>query len=297
LFSLKTSLFHPSGLKKTVKTLCGVLLSLPSRKKVWKNTPMAMSHATDALLEDQLPQTDFAVGIPVSRGLPASQLPADPVGLFNWAMHQVEMNEYHGLVGLAQCGLAACIDERRLCVFSCDLKSGILKAGRCLRRKFVPQSLRIQNANLVHYAVCMGAFRAAAALLVICPAFLRTRCKVELVSSDTSTTEMWSAADLVRFFCVLYSEESPADDGEQQADARPMRDLFMAALPVFEHGEASTSPLPFLGLPTVAERIAAAGFEPERVVDAFVMAAASRPRTVAGRLSRKRRVQMVYRCS
>jgi hypothetical protein len=247
---------------------------------------MAMSHATDDLMEDQLSacaeQTEVALGIPVFRGLPASQLPDDPVGLFNWAMHQVEMNEYHGLVGLAQCGLGACIDERRLCVFSCDIKSGILKAGRGLGRKFVPQSLRVQNANLVHYAVCMGAFRAAAALLVICPAFLRTRCKVELVSSDASTNEMWSAADLVRFFCVLYSEESPADDGEQQADARPMRDLFMAALPAFEHGEASSAPLPFLGLPTVAERIAAAGFEPERVVDAFVMAAASRPRTVAG---------------
>lgn len=244
-----------------------------------KTIRMAITHATDALMEDQLSacaeQTEVAVGIPVSRGLPASQLPYDPVGLFNWAMHQVEMNEYHGLVGLEQCGLGACIDERKLCVFSCHIKSGILKAGRRLGRKFVPQSLRVQNANLVHYAVCLGAFRAAAALLVIRPAFLETRCKVEIVSRDASTNEMWSAADLVRFFCVLYSEESPADDGEQQAGTWPMRDLFMAALPAFEHGEATcTARLPFLGLPTAAERIAAAGFEPERVVDAFVMAAA-----------------------
>ena len=164
-------------------------------------------------------------------------------------------------------------------MFSCDLKPSTHEAGNSAQaparqdgKGLFPQSLRMRNANLVHYAVSLGSFRAAAALLVICPAFLQMRCTVTIVWSRVSTTEaQWSSSDLVRLFATLYSVERSPQDASEQANVT--RDQYTAWLPVLEQGEANLASLPFLALPTVNERIAAAGFEPDRVVQAFVLAA------------------------
>ena len=273
-------------------------------------------------MEDQAPATlpdpfagdaTVAVGIPLYRALPVqpAELPEGPLD-FDWAMREVEANEYHCLVGVAQAGLSESFDERQLCVFSCDLKSGAREAGNSAQaparlgenevgnsaqaparqdgQNLFPQSLRMRNANLVHYAVSLGSFRAAAALLVICPAFLQMRCTVTIVWSRVSTTEaQWSSSDLVRLFATLYSVEHSPQDASEQANVQLARDQYTVLLPVLEQGEANLASLPFLALPTVNERIAAAGFEPDRVVQAFVLSAQcsrqAQPSALNGELS------------
>ena len=225
--------------------------------------------------------TTVAMGVPVFHRMPVqpADLPERESALdFDWAIREVEANEYHCLVAVAQAGLSASFDERQLCVFACDLKSGAHEASNSAqapaRQGLFPQSMRVRNANLVHYAVSLGFFRAAAALLVICPAFLQMRCTVTLVWSSVSTTEaQWSPSDLVRFFATLYSVEHNTPDASEQARLQLTRDQYSAWLPVFELGEASLASLPFLALPTVTERIAAAGLEPDCVVQAFMLAA------------------------
>ena len=105
-----------------------------------------------------------------------------------------------------------------------------------------------------------------------------------LVWSHATTEAQWRPSDLVRFFATLYSVEHNTPDANEQARLQLTRDQYTAWLPVFEQGEASVDSLPFLARPTVNERIAAAGFEPDRVVHAFVLAARcgqEQPRTSA----------------
>ena len=153
-----------------------------------------------------------AVGIPVVPGVPATPLPENGKGLFQVAMRFVERNDYHGLMELARCGISKVFDERRRCVFACDLKPSACMSFEGTEVPPIPQCLDVRSASLLHYAVCMGAFDAAAALVVICPGFLQTRCNVLLSSKESSKAVRWGTADLIRFFCRLYSTAETSSD-------------------------------------------------------------------------------------
>ena len=215
-----------------------------------------------------------AVGIPVVPGVPATPMPENFKGLFQVAMRFVERNDYHGLMELGRCGFSKAFDERRRCVFVCDLKPGACMSFEGTAVPAMPQCLDVRSASLLHYAVCMGAFDAAAALVVMCPGFLQTRCNVLLSSKESSVAFRWGPADLIRFFCRLYStgETSPDELHDAETDIVETRDFFSKALPIFEMGEEDPLRLPFLALPDMTARIAAAGFASQPIIAAFCAA-------------------------
>jgi len=204
-----------------------------------------------------------AVGIPVCAGFAAMQLP-EGKNLLPIAMNFVQADDYHGIMELARVGAADAMTEKRRCGFALALKpeGGVMSD--------LPVSLRVRGANLLHYAVCIGSFRAAAALLVVNPALLKGTCLVE-TSDGTSGApvreEVWCAAELARLFCVLYE----GGDGDDEVLATSL--LFEQALKVLELGTDCPEQLPFVTLPTVLERVAAAGWDAEAVVQAFFTAA------------------------
>ena len=209
-----------------------------------------------------LPQ-GCAVGIPVSAGFAAMQLP-EGNNLLPIAMNFVQADDYHGIMELARVGAADAMTEKRRCGFALALKpeGGVMSD--------LPVNLRVRGATLLHYAVCIGSFRAAAALLVVNPALLKGTCLVE--TSDGSSgapvqAEVWCAAELARLFCVLYE----GGDGDDEVLATSL--LFEQALKVLELGTNYPEQLPFVTLPTVHERVAAAGWDAEAAVQAFFAAA------------------------
>ena len=213
------------------------------------------------------------IGTPVVAGIAVDRVPTDSKTLFQMAMRYVEWDDYQGLIEMARAGLAGMFDERRRCGFACDLKPGVsaLFAGSVLSD--VPHWLDVRNANLLHYAACIGAFNAASALLVICPDLLTAPCTVACFCDGNSTrrTVKWGATDLLRFFCDLYSTSGgggePLEEGVVVTG-----DMYRMALPVFELAELEPRRLPYLHLPTMHERIETAGFEAEVVLLALLSA-------------------------
>jgi len=132
----------------------------------------------------------------------------------------------------------------------------------------LPLNLRVSDANLLHYAVCIGSFRAAAALLIVNPALAQGTCLV-VTGHDTDTdtshvhTEEWCAAELARLFCVLYQ------GGNDDNEVEETKFRFEQALTVLEMCDACPEKLPFVNLPTVQERVVAAGWDAEAAVQAF----------------------------
>ena len=137
--------------------------------------------------------------------------------------------------------------------------------------------LDIRSANLLHYATCIGAFRAASALLVICPRLLTSQCAVTLCSEacPACSAVKWGAAELARFFCTLYSTEDTAPGSPDAAVVTETGELYRQALPVLALGERHPASLPYLALPSVYHRIKNAGHHPAPVLAAFIAAAAA----------------------
>lgn len=218
------------------------------------------------------------VGTPIFSGTPAVALPTDRKALFQLAMRCVECDDYHCIFELARVGLHEAFDERRRCGFICNLKPGV-------RVNFagapIPPGhhwLNVKSANLLQYATFIGAFRAALALLVICPTHLKTQCEVtlcsELSDKDPAWTVKWGAAELARFLCSLYSLEAAARNGQEvQSEVIGIGEMFCHALCVYEIGEARPASLPFLALPTTSDRIKAAGADPALALAAVCAAA------------------------
>ena len=211
----------------------------------------------DVALGAALPK-GCAVGIPVVAGIAARALP-EGKGLLSVAMGFVQRDDYHGLMELARRGRADALSERRRCSFSLSLKP----EGHA---QDLPSSLKVAGANLLHYAVCIGSFRAAAALIVVNPALLRGTCVVvtaqagEVDSPADVRGEVWGVVELARLFCVLY--EGNTTDPEVVATS----DMYEKALCILEVTEQDPLSLPFTSLTTVEERIAAAGCDADRVI-------------------------------
>ena len=200
------------------------------------------------------------VGVPVVAGTPARSLP-EGKALFQVAMSFVENNDYCGVVDLVRASNGT-LDLKRKCGFSVAPRpeAGVIDTN-------FPRQLKVRAANLLHYAVCIGSFRAAAALLVVCPAMLQGKCFVSMVREEQGEEEAWGPSELARIFCVLYA-------GEGNPGVRATGAQYNLARRVLERGEEQLSQLPFVGLPTVAQRIAAAGVDSEKVIAALFAAAA-----------------------
>jgi len=206
-----------------------------------------------------------AVGIPVSASLAAIQLP-EGNNMLTVAMNFVQNDDYHGILELARAGAVNAMAPERRCGFALALKpEGCAMSD-------LPLNLRVSDANLLHYAVCIGSFRAAAALLIVNPALAQGTCLV-VTGHDTDTdtshvhTEEWCAAELARLFCVLYQ----GDNDDNEVEETKFR--FEQALTVLEMCDACPEKLPFVNLPTVQERVVAAGWDAEAAVQAFFASA------------------------
>jgi hypothetical protein len=198
----------------------------------------------------------------VFRSSVATPLPEGTV-LFSMAMRMVQADDYHGLAEFARCGRHKVLTDGRRCGFKIALNPEF--SGSC----GLPPSLTVNRAGLLHYAVSIGSFRAAAALLVISPDLAKTSCCVQ---TDTDENQAWSTLELARLFCELY-----ANDGSDPDLSKTLQE-FKTASRVLEACVADDcTSLPFLGLVTPQERIAAAGCDAQVVLAALSEAAAARP--------------------
>ena len=206
-----------------------------------------------------------AVGTPFVAGTPATEMPVGK-GLLSVAMEFVQNDDYHGLMELARCGQDEVFEHKRRCGFSMTLmpESGSAKS--------LPTSLRVQGASMLHYAVCIGSFRAAAALLIVNPSLLRGTCKVtvgEAREMHRAEEESWDALELASLFCELY------DGSEADCEIQATRQMYEQSFRILELGLALPKRMPFLNLPTVQERVAAAGPFAEDALEALIEAAES----------------------
>ena len=197
-----------------------------------------------------------AVGIPVFASFPARPLP-EGKALLSTAMAFVQRDDYHAIMELARRGCSDAVTTTRRCGFALALEPDGSLASE------LPSTLKVRSANLLHYAVCIGSFRAAAALLVVNPKLLKGTCIVEVDNRE----EIWNAAELARLFCVLY------EGGDADAEVQATSNMFEKALKVLELGEAHPDKLPYLNLRTVAERVRAAGIDSEALFAALFTAA------------------------
>jgi len=201
----------------------------------------------------------------VCRSRVAAPLPEGTV-LFSMAMHMVQADDYHGLAEFARCGRHKVLTDGRRCGFKIALNPEF--SGSC----GLPPSLTVNRAGLLHYAVSIGSFRAAAALLVISPDLAKTSCCVQTSKTETDKNQAWSTLELVRLFCELY-----ANDGSDPDLCKTLQE-FTTASRVLEACVADDcASLPFMGLATPEERIAAAGCDAQVVLAALSQAAAARP--------------------
>ena len=204
-----------------------------------------------------------AVGILVVAGVAAVALPEEGKALFHMAMLFVESDDFHGIFEMARYSVEG-VDFQRKCAFAVALRPEMCVFGESL-----PGQLRVRRASLLHYAICIGSFRAATALLVAYPEMLQGACSVTVFNSSGEgplfLEELWGAAELARIFCVLYAEEGDAEVSATSA-------MYNQALEVLELGEQDASLLPFLSLPTTAQRVAAAGADSDAVLAAMFAA-------------------------
>jgi hypothetical protein len=202
-----------------------------------------------------------AVGVPFAAGTPVTEVP-EGKGFFSFVMNLVQDDDYHGLLEVARCGRHDVFGHKRRCGFSMTLMPEGSAAAA------LPTALRVHAANMLHYAVCIGTFRAAAALLIINPSLLHETCKVRM-GGDTGKEETWDALELARLFCDLYS------GSDSDAEIRAMREMYEQGHSILELGLMLPKKMPFLNHPTVEERVAAAGPFAENAIAKFLEAADS----------------------
>ena len=199
-----------------------------------------------------------AVGVPVCASFAARPLP-EGKELSSFALNFVERDDYHALFELARRGYQHALSGKKRCGFSLSLKP----EGCAVND--LPHSLKVRGANLLHYAVSIGSFRAAAALIIVSPELLKGTC---VVSNERD--EVWTVTELARLFCVLYDS---ADTPVPTSKISQTSVMFELAVKILELNETDSSKLPFVDLPTVEERIAAAGCDADAALAAFFEAA------------------------
>jgi len=207
-----------------------------------------------------------AMGYPIVRGSCVVALPADDEGLFQFAMHLVLNDDYHGLMELARRGRADVLVTQR-CGFTLHCLSSENKSASS------QQALRLRGATILHYAVCVRSLRAASALLVIAPHLASQSCRVEPAQGAANgfpVKKVWTTQDLLLLLCSVY-----AGGGQVNASAEVEKEImeayimFNLAHAVLNGIACAPMQLPFVNLPTVQERVAAAGCDADRVIAAL----------------------------
>lgn len=220
------------------------------------------------------PRDGCALGVPVVRGTAAEAI-ADDRALVSWAMQRIQQDDYHGLMELVRNGRHDVFSTKQRCSFSMTLRP-----ERC-EATSLPRTLNVTSANMLHYAVCIRSFSAAAALVVAHPKLLNGACKVHLNFADDAggkectRAETWCAVDLASFFCVLYGNktfESSDADSETWEDICSTYEIFSTGQRVLEIAHSHPKRIPLLNMPTVEERVAAAGPFAEDAIAAFLAA-------------------------
>jgi hypothetical protein len=198
-----------------------------------------------------------AVGVPVSASFAASALP-EGKEMSSVALSFVQRDDYHALLELARRGYQHALSGKKRCGFSLSLKPESCACD-------LPHTFKVRGANLLHFAVCIGSFRAAAALIIVSPELLKGTC---VVGSEREV--VWTAKDLARLFSVL---NDSANTTVPRSDISEMSLMFQHVVNVLKLSETDSSKLPFVDLPTVEERIAAAGCDADPALAAFLEAA------------------------
>jgi len=214
---------------------------------------------TSVTMSLPLPQ-GCAVGIPSVVGVAATPLEGKSLPVL--AINFVQRDDYHGLLELARRGASDAITDMQRCSFVLALKpeNSVMSD--------LPASLQVHGANLLHYAVCIGSFRAAAALVVVNPDLFLEFCTVN-DSVKANCEEIWCVTELARLFCVLYEGENENCDDKVLAT----RLIFKQALRVLERCTDCPERMPsFVQLPTVHMRMDAAGWDSEVTIQAFFAA-------------------------
>ena len=212
-----------------------------------------------------------ATGVPVVRGEAAMELTSQKA-LVALAMRCIQQDDYHGIMEFARNQLQHALATKQRCSFSMTLRPERVAATS------LPTMLDVSSANMLHYAVCIRSFSAAAALVLVNPKLVRGVCRVMLSFSEdsehatASREETWSATDLAALFCVLYGEETAEGsdpDGEADAEVRATYDAFNNGRRILELAESRPELIPILNLRTVDERVAAAGPFAEEAIQAL----------------------------
>ncbi len=137
---------------------------------------------------DSLPE-GCALGIPVVRG--DRIWPVSPETLNFAIMRSIGADNYKFIRDIIMSGWAPTNPTGYS--FSLKIHSGL-----------GTEEWTISQATPLHYAVCSGSLRAAAAILIAFPDFASMSCKVETSSTRMPQRPMWTTLDLTSFFANLY---------------------------------------------------------------------------------------------
>ena len=178
------------------------------------------------------------MGIPVVRGRPAFPLQLESHEIVATVLRGVKANNYPFLRQMLLLGWASPATTG-MCQFSFSIQIGGTH----------PETFAFRGASMLHYALCCSSFEVAAALLIAQPSLVDARCFIAIGAADV---EM-STTDLASFLCGLYGQH----------------DTYRTICAVLCAARTNPAALPFLGLPSDAERLTAAGPDGEAVVKAL----------------------------
>ena len=178
------------------------------------------------------------MGIPVVRGRPAFLLQLEAHEIVAAMLQGVKTNNFPFLRQMLMLGWASTATTE-MSQFSFSIRVGGTHS----------ETFAFRGASMLHYAICCSSFEVAAALLIAQPSLVDSRCCIAIGAADV---EM-STTDLASFLCGLCGQH----------------DTYLTISAVLCAARINPAALPFLGLPSAAERLTAAGPDGEAVVKAL----------------------------
>ena len=204
-----------------------------------------------------------ALGEVVVLGSASEPLFETPKSIFGRLMQFVERNDFHAILEVTR-------RTQTAGALHCKCKFTVMLGYDGYHRDFGPESpdeMTVTHATLLHYALCICKFDAAAALLVVHPEFLLDKCQVEFIKTTTTTRNLllencWSTIEITSFLCSLYAHSersSDLDTDEVQSTLDEFRIVFL----ILSYCQCAGGYGLLFGQGRQAERIAAAGFDPD----------------------------------
>lgn len=199
----------------------------------------------------------------------AVPLPATEEGQYDILMRFVESDDHFAIMEMTRLGCNI-VDHPRKCCFSVALWGEV----RGLHELERPDRMRLTGANMLHYALCIGSFDAAASLLVVCPRLLREQCNVSMLQ-DVSTVntqdgitsvateqkvlwvKTWSAIHITSFFCGLYHRTETVTE-QDEANVQETLQQYKIAHAIVDRCHNSSAYSMLFGYGSKEQRIASA---------------------------------------